>query len=166
MVQEHQFRPDLYYRLNVFPISVPPLRERQEDIPVLVRYFVQQFARQMKKQFTTIPSEAMEALVRYPWPGNIRELQNFIERAAILSSGPALSVPIPELKRAAVGANGGDGKKAGVATLQTAEREAIRRALKESGGRVSGERGAAAKLGLKRTTLQAKMRKLGISAGA
>ncbi len=166
MVQEHQFRPDLYYRLNVFPISVPPLRDRQEDIPVLVRYFVQQFARQMKKQFTTIPSEAMEALVRYPWPGNIRELQNFIERAAILSPGPVLAVPIPELKRAAVAANGDGDEKTGVSTLQTAEREAILRALKESGGRVSGERGAAAKLGLKRTTLQGKMRKLGIGAGA
>ena len=166
MVREHQFRPDLYYRLNVFPISVPPLRERQEDIPVLVRYFVQQFARQMKKRFTTIPSEAMEALVRYPWPGNIRELQNFIERAAILSPGPVLAVPTLELKRASVAANGNGGEKTVVSTLQTAEREAILRALKESGGRVSGDRGAAAKLGLKRTTLQAKMRKLGIAAGA
>ncbi len=162
MVRDHEFRADLFYRLNVFPISVPPLRERSEDIPVLVRYFVQQFARQMKKQFTTIPSDAMEALTRYPWPGNIRELQNFIERAAILASGPVLTVPVRELERAAVAP--GNGNHNGVSTLESAERETILRALRESGGRVSGDRGAAAKLGLKRTTLQAKMRKLGISA--
>ena len=155
MVEERQFRADLYYRLNVFPITVPPLRDRREDIPLLVRYFVQQYARRMNKRITTIPAEAMQALTRYHWPGNIRELQNFIERAVIVSPGPVLQAPVRELKRgAAAGAE--------VQTLAAAEREAIVRALREAGGRVGGEQGAAARLGMKRTTLQAKMRKLGI----
>jgi formate hydrogenlyase transcriptional activator len=155
MVEERQFRADLYYRLNVFPITVPALRDRREDIPLLVRYFTQQFARRMNRHITTIPGESMNALTRYHWPGNIRELQNFIERAVILSPGPVLQAPVRELKRAAPGA--------GVATLAEAEREAILRALGESGGRVGGDEGAAARLGMKRTTLQAKMRKLGIA---
>jgi formate hydrogenlyase transcriptional activator len=155
MVEERQFRADLYYRLNVFPITVPPLRDRREDIPLLVRYFVQQNARRMNRRITSIPAETMEALTRYHWPGNIRELANFIERAVILSPGSALHAPVRELKRA----SGGGGA---VVTLAAAEREAIERALRESGGKVGGADGAAARLGMKRTTLQAKMRKLGI----
>jgi formate hydrogenlyase transcriptional activator len=155
MVDDRQFRADLYYRLNVFPLTMPPLRERPEDIPLLVRYFVQQNARRMKKRITSIPTATMQALVRYHWPGNIRELQNFIERAVILSPGTALAAPLRELKRPA-------GMAGGNPTLAAAEREAIVRALRESGGRVGGAEGAAARLGTKRTTLQAKMRKLGI----
>ncbi|MGA8578966.1 MAG: sigma 54-interacting transcriptional regulator, partial [Bryobacteraceae bacterium] len=154
MVEERQFRADLYYRLNVFPITVPPLRERREDIPLLVRYFVQQNARRMKRRITSIPAETMEALTRYHWPGNIRELANFIERAVILSPGSALHAPVRELKRASGGV--------GAVTMAAAEREAIERALRESGGKVGGADGAAARLGMKRTTLQAKMRKLGV----
>jgi formate hydrogenlyase transcriptional activator len=157
LVEERQFRADLYYRLNVFPITVPPLRERRDDIPLLVRYFVQQFARRMNRRITSIPAEAMQALTRYQWPGNIRELQNFIERAVIVSPGPTLQAPVRELK----------GPKAGsssAVTLADAESEAIERALRDAGGRVGGPQGAAAKLGMKRTTLQAKMRKLGIDA--
>jgi formate hydrogenlyase transcriptional activator len=155
MVDDRQFRADLYYRLNVFPLTMPPLRERPEDIPLLVRYFVQQNARRMKKRITSIPTAAMQALVHYHWPGNIRELQNFIERAVILSPGTALAAPLRELKHPA-------GMAVGDPTLAAAEREAIVRALRESGGRVGGAEGAAARLGTKRTTLQAKMRKLGI----
>jgi formate hydrogenlyase transcriptional activator len=154
MVEERTFRADLYYRLNVFPITVPPLRDRREDIPLLVRYFVQQNARRMNRRITSIPAETMEALARYHWPGNIRELANFIERAVILSPGAALHAPVRELKRASGGG--------GVVTLAAAEREAIERALRESGGKVGGADGAAARLGMKRTTLQAKMRKLGM----
>jgi formate hydrogenlyase transcriptional activator len=156
MVEEREFRADLFYRLNVFPITVPPLRDRREDIPLLVRYFVQQFARRMNRRITNIPSEAMQALTRYNWPGNIRELQNFIERAVIISPGPSLQAPVRELKR------GGSAGAAEVQTLAAAERDAIVRALREAGGKVGGSQGAAAKLGMKRTTLQAKMRKLGI----
>jgi formate hydrogenlyase transcriptional activator len=155
MVEERQFRADLYYRLNVFPLTVPPLRERREDIPLLVRYFVQQNARRMNRKITTIPSETMQTLTRYHWPGNIRELQNFIERAVIVSPGPVLQAPVRELKRSVP-------DSATVVTLATAERDAIVRALRDAGGRVGGDDGAAAKLGMKRTTLQAKMRKLGI----
>jgi formate hydrogenlyase transcriptional activator len=156
MVEERQFRADLYYRLNVFPITVPPLRDRRDDIPLLVRYFVQQYARRMNKRIATIPSESMQSLTRYNWPGNIRELQNFIERAVIVSPGPALQAPVRELKRG--------GQPAGeVQTLAAAERDAILRALRESNGRVGGTTGAATKLGMKRTTLQARMRKLGMT---
>ena len=154
MVEEREFRADLYYRLNVFPMTVPPLRERREDIPLLVRYFVQQFARRMNRRITTIPTESMNALTRYHWPGNIRELQNFIERAVIVSPGPVLQAPVRELRRGPSGS--------GVVTLHDAEREAILRALRDAGGKVGGDQGAAVKLGMKRTTLQAKMRKLGI----
>jgi formate hydrogenlyase transcriptional activator len=154
MVEERLFRADLYYRLNVFPITVPPLRDRPEDIPLLVRYFVQQYARRMNRRILTIPAQSMQALERYHWPGNIRELQNFIERAVIISPGPVLQAPVRELKRG--------GTAAGAVTLEAAEREAIRRALRDSAGRVGGQRGAAARLGMKRTTLQSKMRKLGI----
>jgi formate hydrogenlyase transcriptional activator len=162
MVEERQFRADLYYRLNVFPITVPPLRDRREDIPLLVRYFVQQYARRMNRRITSIPSETLQALTRYHWPGNIRELQNFIERAVILSPGSSLEAPVRELKRVAPKTQ----PAAAVAvTLADAEKDAILRALEESGGRVGGEQGAAARLGMKRTTLQAKMRKLGIGSG-
>ena len=156
MVEQREFRADLYYRLNVFPITVPPLRDRREDIPLLVRYFVQQNARRMNKRITSIPADAMEVLTHYAWPGNIRELQNFIERAVIISPGPALQAPVRELKR------GGKPAAGPAVTLEAAEREAILRALREANGRVGGEQGAAARLGMKRTTLQAKMRKLGI----
>jgi formate hydrogenlyase transcriptional activator len=165
MVEDRQFRADLYYRLNVFPITIPPLRDRREDIPLLVRYFVQQFARRMSKRITSIPSESMQALTRYHWPGNIRELQNFIERAVILTAGSALQAPIRELKRgpgAAVSTS--TSPAAEVRTLVAAERDAIVSALRESNGRVGGPEGAAARLGMKRTTLQAKMRKLGVDA--
>jgi formate hydrogenlyase transcriptional activator len=156
MVEDRQFRADLFYRLNVFPLTVPPLRDRREDIPLLVRYFVQQNARRMNRKITTIPTESMTALTRYHWPGNIRELQNFIERAVILSTGSVLQIPVRELKRG--------GSSGAVVTLETAEREAIIRALRDAGGKVAGPSGAAAKLGMKRTTLQAKMNKLGIDA--
>jgi formate hydrogenlyase transcriptional activator len=162
MVQDRQFRSDLYYRLNVFPVTVPPLRQRAEDIPLLVRYFVQQFARQMNKSVTTIPAEDMRALVRYSWPGNIRELQNLIERAVILSSGSVLAIPLRELEKAGASSASATSASVDVVTLESAEREAILRALRQSGGRVSGQHGAASALGLKRTTLQARMRKLGI----
>jgi formate hydrogenlyase transcriptional activator len=155
MVEERLFRADLYYRLNVFPITVPPLRDRPDDIPLLVRYFVQQYARRMNRRILTIPAASMQALTRYHWPGNIRELQNFIERAVIISFGPVLQAPVRELKRG--------GAASGAVTLEAAEREAILRALRDSAGRVGGEHGAAARLGMKRTTLQAKMRKLGIN---
>jgi formate hydrogenlyase transcriptional activator len=161
MVERNQFRADLFYRLNVFPIQVPPLRERQGDIPLLVRYFVQQFARRMNRVIDTISSESMDALVHYAWPGNIRELQNLLERAVILSSGPVLRVPVAELRASpAVAA----ASVSAVMTLEATERAAILRALKEAGGKVGGGDGAASKLGMKRTTLQARMRKLGITA--
>ena len=131
LVEQRQFRADLYYRLNVFPMTAPPLRERRDDIPLLVRYFVQQYARRMNRRITSIPTESMNALVRYHWPGNIRELQNFIERAVILSTGSTLQVPVRELKRGPVGAS--------VVTLEAAEREAIQRALHDAGGKVGGD---------------------------
>jgi formate hydrogenlyase transcriptional activator len=154
MVEQRQFRADLYYRLNVFPITIPALRDRRDDIPILVRYFVQQYARRMNKRITNIPAESMQVLTRYQWPGNIRELQNFIERAVIISPGPVLQAPVRELKRTT---GGGE-----VVTLAAAERDAILRALRAAGGRVGGPQGAAAMLGMKRTTLQARMRKLEI----
>jgi formate hydrogenlyase transcriptional activator len=154
LVEQRQFRADLYYRLNVFPMTAPPLRERRDDIPLLVRYFVQQYARRLNRRITSIPTETMNALTRYHWPGNIRELQNFIERAVILSTGGTLHLPVRELRRGV--------EPAGAVTLEAAEREAIQRALHDSRGKVGGDKGAAARLGMKRTTLQAKMRKLGI----
>jgi formate hydrogenlyase transcriptional activator len=156
MVEEQKFRSDLYYRLKVFPIVLPPLRERAEDIPALVRHFAQKFALRMKKRIETIPAEAMRALQAYPWPGNIRELENFIERAVILSSGTDLLVPLSELKVMAPPPNGS------LKTLEDAEREHILKALREAKWTIGGSAGAAAKLGMKRTTLQSKMQKLGI----
>jgi formate hydrogenlyase transcriptional activator len=159
LVDNQRFRSDLYYRLNVFPICVPPLRERTEDIPFLVRHFAQHFARLMKKQIDTISSETMNAIVRYPWPGNIRELQNIIERAVILSSGKELRVPTADLKPRPT-ENGGSN---GVLTLEEIERQHILYVLEKTKWVFSGPNGAAARLGMKRPTLQFRMRKLGIS---
>ena len=139
LVEQREFRADLYYRLNVFPMTAPPLRERRDDIPLLVRYFVQQYARRMNRRITSIPTEAMNTLARYHWPGNIRELQNFIERAVILSTGSTLHVPLRELRHSPGGA--------AVVTLETAERDAIQRALRESGGKVGGTAGSGRALG-------------------
>jgi len=158
MAAEQRFREDLYYRLNVFPITVPPLRDRREDIPVLVRHFAQQFARRMKRTIETIPSDTMDALTRYEWPGNIRELQNLIERAVILSPGPTLEVPL-----AALNTRQGPSSIAEPAvTLQEADRRHIISALERSNWVLAGANGAAARLGIKRSTLQFRMRKLGI----
>jgi formate hydrogenlyase transcriptional activator len=160
MVADREFRSDLYYRVNVFPIVVPPLRERTEDIPLLVRYFAQKYARRMNKTIETIATETMEALERWRWPGNVRELENLIERAVILSQGPVLRVPLTELKPVGESATTSADT---IATLEAAEREHILRALRETRGIVGGPRGAASLLGMKRTTLQSRMRKLGIS---
>ena len=160
-VAQGQFRSDLYYRLNVFPVTLPPLRQRTQDIPLLVRYFAQKYARRMKKTIDTIPIKAMSALVDYHWPGNVRELENFIERAVILSRGPELEIPLSEFKQqtspAPVTSSGS------FSTLEQAEREHILRALSETNWVIGGAMGAAARLGMKRTTLQSLMRKLGIA---
>jgi formate hydrogenlyase transcriptional activator len=160
-VAENQFRSDLYYRLNVFPVTIPPLRERREDIPLLVRYFAQKYARRMKKPIDAIPTKAMTALTDYHWPGNVRELENFIERAVILSRGVELEITLTELKQRTklTAAASSDG----FATLEHAEREHIVRALGETNWVIGGLTGAAARLGMKRTTLQSRMRKLGIA---
>jgi formate hydrogenlyase transcriptional activator len=160
-VAHNQFRSDLYYRLNVFPVTIPPLRERREDIPLLVRYFAQKYARRMKKPIDTIPVKSMTALTEYAWPGNVRELENFIERSVILSRGRELQLPVPELRQrtqSAVSAIPGS-----LATMEHAEREHIMRALKEAAWVIGGPAGAAARLGMKRTTLQSRIRKLGIT---
>ena len=157
MVAEKRFRADLYYRLKVFPVTMPPLRERREDIPLLVRYFAQKYGRLMKKEIRTVPGEVLSALSKYPWPGNIRELENFIERAVILSPGSELRVPLAELKPAAAPPSNG------ATTLEAAEREHILRALKETNWTIGGPAGAAARLGMKRTTLQSRMKHLGIT---
>jgi formate hydrogenlyase transcriptional activator len=163
LVNEQKFRSDLYYRLNVFPVRVPPLRERPEDIPLLVRHFVQQFSRRMNKSIDTIPSETMRVLVRYHWPGNIRELQNVIERAAILSTGPVLKVATDELHprtdASPVSHSGNENLRA---ALDDAERKRIVAALERTNWKVAGPNGAAALLGLHRSTLQSRMQKLGI----
>lgn len=156
MVAEKEFRSDLYYRLNVFPLSIPPLRERGEDIPTLVRYFVQKFARRMNKHIDTIPSAAIKTLSQYDWPGNVRELENLIERAVILSQNSTLHVPLAELEAAA-------GSAPPAPTLEETEREHILKILKATKWVLSGPSGAAARLGMKRTTLQSKMQKLGIT---
>src|SRR5580692_4099815 len=155
MIEERQYRSDLYYRLNVFPIRVPPLRERPEDIPLLVRYFSQKYARRMQKQIETIPAAVLRKLTSWHWPGNVRELQNLVERAVILTRSSTLAISVPEL------ANGGANSalaKAG----NPDEQDRIVRILKETKGRVGGPKGAAARLGLKRTTLLTRMKKLGI----
>ena len=155
MVEERQFRNDLYYRLNVFPIRIPPLRERPEDIPLLVHYFTQKYARRMEKQIDTVPAAAIKKLTQWHWPGNIRELENFVERAVILTRGTALQFPTDELKSGSVAPKIPNGN--------SAERDEIVRVLRDANGRVGGPKGAAARLGLKRTTLISRMKKLGIS---
>jgi len=156
MVAAGTFRSDLYYRLNVFPIALPALRERPHDIPRLVRYFTQKLARRMNKRIETIPADAMAVLCRYDWPGNVRELENAIERAVILTNGSVLQVPVADFR-------GGRAAPLASGTLEATEREAILSALRGSGWVLGGDRGAAARLGLKRTTLQSRMQKLGIS---
>jgi formate hydrogenlyase transcriptional activator len=159
MVAEQKFRSDLFYRVNVFPVHVPPLRERTEDIPFLVRHFAQYFAFNMGKQIDSISSETMTALVRYPWPGNIRELQNVIERAVILSRGPVLKVALSDLKMRTAEL----GQVNGSSTLEEVERRHILAVLEQTNWVFAGPNGAAARLGLKRPTLQFRMQKLGIS---
>jgi formate hydrogenlyase transcriptional activator len=154
LVEAKQFRSDLYYRLNVFPINVPPLRDRPEDIPILIRYFTQHYAVRMKKNIQTVPAKTLDVLSRYAWPGNVRELENLVERSVILTHGTDLQVPISELQA--------DSRAAAPTTLEDAEREQILRALRESNWVIGGPAGAAARLGVKRTTLQSKMQKLGI----
>jgi formate hydrogenlyase transcriptional activator len=169
MVEEQRFRSDLYYRLNVFPIRVPALRERPQDISLLVRHFVQQFSRRNNRVIDTIPSESMEALIRYDWPGNIRELQNVIERAVILSKGPVLNVSTAELKpdvspqiRPANGKLSSANHETLKDVLDGTERNEILRALEEAKGVIGGQNGAAALLGMKRSTFHLRMQKFGI----
>ena len=156
MVADGRFRDDLYYRLKVFPIVVPPLRDHREDIPALVRHFVKKHAARLNRPIETIPPKAMDALMRWQWPGNVRELGNLLERAVILTRGPNLHVPLSEVTLSTADAPA-------PSTLEASERDAILRALRETGGIIGGPRGAAMRLGLKRTTLTAKMQRLGIS---
>jgi len=157
MVAEGKFRSDLFYRLHVFPLSVPPLRDRREDIPLIVRHFVDKYCRQMNRHIETISTRAWEALTNYAWPGNVRELQNFIERAVILSLGTSLRAPLEELTEEEVYS-----PQTHLSTLEEMEREHVIRALKESNWVTGGPKGAEAKLGMKRTTLAYRIRKLGI----
>jgi formate hydrogenlyase transcriptional activator len=156
LIDNGEFRADLYYRLHVFPITAPPLRDRREDIPVLVHYYVNLYARRMKRRVETIPSHTLEVLMRYSWPGNVRELQHFIERAVILSPGRVLCAPLSELKHCS------RFQDLGICTLEDVEREHVLRALRESSWVIGGRDGAAARLGLKRTTLAYRIRKLQI----
>ncbi len=158
MIRDEKFREDLFYRLNVFPIEIPPLRERREDIPLMVNYFASKFSRRMGRQITSIPKATMEALTNNAWPGNVRELANFIERAVILSRGEELEVPMRELS-----VSYSWSASAQASTFVEAERKVIIEALSASSGRVAGSGGAAQRLGLKRTTLQHKIRRLGIT---
>jgi transcriptional regulator with GAF, ATPase, and Fis domain len=155
MMEERLFRSDLYYRLNVFPIRIPPLRERPEDIPLLVQYFSQKYARRMQKRIESIPAAAMRKLARWHWPGNVRELQNLVERAVILTRSSTLAISVPELAHKAA-------NLAPARTTDSDEQSRIVRILKETKGRVGGPNGAATRLGLKRTTLITRMNKLGI----
>ncbi len=156
LVAEKEFRSDLYYRLNVFPIRMPSLNERKTDIPLLVRHFVQKFSRRMNKQIETIPTSTMNALTNWEWPGNVRELENLIERSVILSEGPALNAPLAEL-------GGGRKDEETDGTLEGLERQYIIRVLRETGGVIAGPQGAAMRLGMKRTTLQSRILRMGIS---
>jgi len=185
MIATREFRSDLYYRLNVFPIRIPPLRERREDIPVLARYFAQKFAQQMEKQVEMIPAATMRALIEWDWPGNVRELANFVERAVILTRGRTLEAPLAELRRACNDGprpggimegdeeiarivketiNALDGRKSVADEYANRQRQDIVRALTECKGRVGGDNGVAARLGLNRTTLLSRMKKFGIHA--
>ena len=157
MVAEKQFREDLYFRLNVFPIRIPPLRERSEDISLLVQYYVDKYSQRMNKQIDVVPEETMAALCRYSWPGNIRELQNLIERAVIMTPGNVLQIQVSDLQES----NRVLASMAG--TLEDVERQRILQALREAGAVIGGPHGAAVRLGLKRTTLLSKMQKLGIA---
>jgi formate hydrogenlyase transcriptional activator len=170
MIADREFRSDLYYRLNVFPIRLPPLRERREDIPLLVRYFAQKFAGQMEKQIETIPTATMQVLTKWDWPGNVRELANFIERAVILTRGTSLDAPCSELNNLRIdesttmSAVRAEDRKTTVADeYERRQRDEIMRALTESKGRVGGDDGAATRLGLNRTTLLSRMKKFGIN---
>src|SRR5947208_2787347 len=172
MVAEQKFRSDLFFRINVFPVHIPPLRERQEDIPLLVRHFTQQFCRRMNKVIDTVPSATMDALRRYQWPGNIRELQNMIERAVIISTGPVLNLDVADLKLQPAGfpekkaaAPNSENNAALRDVLEKTERLRILEALERSNWVVAGPRGAAGQLGMKRSTLQHRIRKLGIKRG-
>jgi formate hydrogenlyase transcriptional activator len=160
MVRERQFRADLYYRLNVFPVKLPPLRERQEDIPTLVNHFVRKFAARMNKRLEGVPAEVMEVLKLHDWPGNIRELQNFVERAVIMSAGDELRPPLDELEQLTTSKS-----PSAIRTLAEAERGLILEALRAARWVVGGPGGAASRLGLSRTTLIYRMRKLGITRG-
>ncbi len=179
LVEEKKFRSDLFYRLNVFPIVIPPLRERREDVPLLVRYFVQIISRRLNRTVEYVPAQVMEALVNYSWPGNVRELENLIERAVLLSPGRELQVPLAELRSPFAAADQFTAPRAfpnmdvesnrdsaasdGSTTLDETQRQHILKVLRQTGWRISGPKGAAQLLGIKRTTLQARMRKLGIS---
>ena len=156
MIRQGTFREDLFYRLNVFPIEVPPLRECREDIPLLVHHFVSRLCRRTQKSITTIPRETMDALMAWDWPGNVRELENFIERAVILTAGDSLNAPLAELNPSKV-------RVTPVLSFRESERKAIIAALKATKGKIGGRGGAAEQLDLKRTTLRNKMRKLGIA---
>jgi len=158
MVEERKFRADLYYRLNIFPIALPPLREREDDIPLLVAHFVRKFSQRVGKSIDCIPDDVMEALQQHHWPGNIRELQNFIERSLIMATGSVLRPSLEELSPAQAPSL--------VRTLADAERAHILETLRQTSGVVGGAAGAAARLGLPRTTLIAKMQKLGLSTKA
>jgi formate hydrogenlyase transcriptional activator len=158
MVDDGTFRSDLYYRLHVFPLTVPPLRDRQEDIPVIVRHFVDKYARRMNRCIDAIPTKTMEAFTKYCWPGNVRELQNFVERAVILSPGSSLRAPLEDLTQERAKVAGTN-----LSTLEEMEREHVLRALRESNWVTGGPKGAAVRLGMKRTTLAYRIRKLGIS---
>jgi transcriptional regulator with GAF, ATPase, and Fis domain len=157
LVSEKRFRGDLYYRLNIFPIPVPALRDRAEDIPLLVRHFVTKYAARMEKRIDEIPLKAITVLSDHPWPGNIRELQNFIERSVILTTGKTLRPPLEGLRRAS------ESESLEAVTLEEAERDHICKTLKKTNGVVAGSRGAAARLGMKRSTLYYYMQRLGIS---
>ncbi len=159
MIREEKFREDLFYRFNVFPIEIPPLRERREDIPLLVNYFVLKLSGRMRKQIKSIPRKAMDILTNCPWKGNVRELANFIERAVILTPGEELQVPIAELRPCSEMSVAGSSS----CRFRQAECSVIIEALKAASGRIAGKEGAAERLGLKRTTLQNKIRRLGIS---
>ena len=171
MIAEKKFRSDLYYRLNVFPIRIPPLRERRDDIPFLVRHFTEKYARLMGKEIQTISGASLRQLIRWHWPGNIRELENLLERAVLLSPGKELRIPLSEIRSSSSAGETPSTSTSfsaltpgasAISTLEEAERQHILRALRQTEWRIAGVKGAAALLGMKRTTLQARMRKLGI----
>jgi formate hydrogenlyase transcriptional activator len=159
MVEGGKFRSDLYYRLNVFPLTVPPLRERRQDIGLLIRFFTQRYAKKLNRAIEEIPVNVLEALTRYDWPGNIRELQNVIERSVILSKGPELCVAMPEFQVESAPLE----LPGRALNISKDERDHILQALKEAGGVISGPNGAAARLGLRRTTLQSRRQKYNIA---